>query len=264
MLEPTARKAAVRRAFDRAADGYDRAADIQRAACDRLAVLAHRHPPAHGATCVIDAGCGTGYGAAALTALCPAASRIGVDFAPAMLQQMRRVAGAVAPVCADIEALPLATGCADALWSSLAMQWCTPARVLAECARVLRPGGAGWIATLGPRTLYELRAAFAEVDGAAHVLDMHDAAVWCAAARGAGLAVLACESAELQAHAPNLRTLLHNIKAVGAQTVPGDRRRAPLGRSAWRRLEHAYEAYRDADGRLPATYDLILLALFRP
>jgi malonyl-CoA O-methyltransferase len=46
--------------------------------------------------------------------------------------------------------------------------------------------------------------------------------------------------------------------------VGSARRRAPLGRAAWRRLEAHYERHRRADGVLPASYEVILLALDKP
>ena len=80
--------------------------------------------------------------------------------------------GAVADAClaADIEALPFATQRFDAWWSSLSVQWCDPARVFAEAARVLRPQGRLAVSTLGPATFHELRSAFSTVDRYRHTL----------------------------------------------------------------------------------------------
>lgn len=269
MAEPPGHKRAVRAAFDRAAASYDSAADIQRQACDRLAAFAAREAPATAAVHALDAGCGTGYGLGKLARLCPVASVVALDFAPAMLQRAVAAVGdhsaaGPAALCADLEALPLAAGSLDAIWSSLALQWCEPDIVFAEFARTLRPGAVGWIATLGPRTLWELREAFATVDRAEHVLGFHAASAWVAAAAAAGLRCEALAGEALPALAPDLRTLLRNIKAIGAQTVPVGRRSAILGKAAWLRLEQAYERHRRSDGLLPATYDLIFLAVRKP
>lgn len=269
MSERRAHKHAVRRAFDRAAGSYDGAADVQRLACDRLAGFAAAHAPADSARIALDAGCGTGYGLAGLAELCPSALLVAFDFAPAMLRQTRDACRSVgearsALLCGDLEALPLAAGSIDAVWSSLALQWCDPHLVFAELARGLRGGGVGWIATLGPRTLWELRAAFAEVDEAEHVLRFHTAAVWQEAAVAAGLDCIAWREEAVPALAPDLRALLRSIKAIGAQTVAAGRRKATMGKAAWRRLEQAYERHRRDDGLLPATYDLILFAVRKP
>lgn len=267
MTERTRHKQSVRKAFDRAAESYDSAAAVQREICHRLTALASAQRPAAPVGRVLDAGCGTGYGLRLLAGEYPDAELIALDFAPAMLARVKSAADGhheVVPLCADLEALPLASGTIDAVWSSLALQWCEPSLTLAELARVLRPGGVAWIATLGPRTLWELREAFATVDRAEHVIRFHSAEQWIDHAQKAGLSVLAQDERPAFALATDLRRLLRDIKAIGAHHVGGERRRQPLGRAAWRTLEARYETHRRDDGLLPATYDLILLALKKP
>jgi ArsR family transcriptional regulator len=95
---------------------------------------------------VIDAGTGTG---AMLPVLGRASRRLlGVDHSPEMLARAaRRIASAgleqAVLLCADIAQLPCADATADAVCSVLALHHAPrPAAVLAEFARVLRPGGA--------------------------------------------------------------------------------------------------------------------------
>lgn len=272
MTERRSQKHLVRKAFDRAAERYDSAAAVQREACERLASFATRfvaESPGTGGI-VVDAGCGTGLGLPALAALRPGARVLAIDLAPAMLAQARRAAIALAPsaqlpaVCGDLEHLPLAGDSLALLWSSLALQWCAPQAAMREIARTLEPGGQAFIATLGPRTLHELEAAFAGIDQAEHRIAFHDAKTWAAHARSAGLDVAGLENFDIHALAPDLRKLLRDIKTIGASTVTGARRRTPLGRTAWQGLESRYEIHRRADGLLPATYELILLALRKP
>ncbi|MBI1907398.1 MAG: malonyl-ACP O-methyltransferase BioC [Rhodocyclales bacterium] len=257
-------KRAVRQAFNRAADSYDDAAAIQREICHALATLLDRHPPTRPVASILDAGCGTGYGLGLLAQRFPEARRVALDFAPAML---RRIPAAQPPesphlpVCADLEALPLAPESMDAVWSSLTLQWCDPARALSEFARVLHPGAPAWLATLGPDTLWELREAFSAIDSAQHVIRFHDTSHWRQAASDAGFSVLEASTRPMYAVAPELRQLLRDIKAIGAHSVGPERRRQPLGRGAWRTLEARYEQHRRPDQLLPATYDVIFLAL---
>lgn len=263
MAESPHHKRAIRKAFDAAATTYDEAARVQREICERLAAFASSHERPVSPEIVVDAGCGTGFGLSFVADLCPGAALVAVDFAPSMLARLasRSLADTPAPLCADLEALPLRDASVDAIWSSLALQWCAPRLALREFARTLKAGGVAWIATLGPRTLWELRDAFAAVDDAEHVIRFHAAEAWLAVARGAGFDVLAHENRPIHALAPDLRSLLRDIKSIGAQTLGAGRRRQPLGRRAWRLLEARYEAHRRGDGLLPATYDAILLAL---
>lgn len=260
-------KEAVRRAFDRAAASYDSAAAVQREICHRLMSFASAHPPRQPVARLVDAGCGTGYGLGLLARQFPAAARIALDFAPAMLSALQAEADGAPPaslVCADVEALPLPDASVDLVWSSLTLQWCDPARALPEIARVLRPGGCAWLATLGPRTLWELRDAFRAVDTAEHVIGFRSLDAWVAVAIQSGFTLRASANSPAFAVGADLRALLRDIKAIGAHTVGAARRREPLGRSGWRTLESRYEAHRRPDGLLPATYDVIYLALERP
>ena len=117
MLPPTL-KQRVRESFDRAAGTYDGAARVQRHVCERLLEqLDLPGTPSH----VLDAGCGTGYGARLLRTRWPDLSVIGVDFAPSML----KLAGHDLDACftADIEALPFDAETFGLWWSSLSIQW---------------------------------------------------------------------------------------------------------------------------------------------
>ncbi len=257
MTDHPAPKHAVRAAFDKAADGYDAVATVQRAACDRLlslAIDAAAARPAFAPRRILDAGCGTGYALPGLARAFPAAELIALDFAPAMLR--RHPPGLARALCADLEHLPLADGSLDAIWSSYALQWCTPQRALPALARSLRRGGQLWIATLGPGTLAELRDAFREVDDDEHVLRFEPPQALVDAAEAAGLRLIGSRRETLRAWAPDLRSLLADIKTLGAHQT-GARRR-PLGKSAWAALGAAYEKHRGPAG-LPASYDTFWL-----
>lgn len=254
MTDAPAPKRAVRAAFDKAAGSYDAVASVQRAACDQLLTLAREQGFAPER--ILDAGCGTGYALSGLQRSFPKAELLALDFAPAMLRQ--HPPGLALPLCADLEQLPIADNSLDALWSSYALQWCNPRKAFPELARSLRPGGQLWIATLGPGTLGELRDAFSHVDTEEHVLRFQPPEVIEDAAEEAGLRVLRSERDNLYAWAPDLRSLLRDIKTLGAHQTGAPRRRAPLGKAAWARLAAAYEAHRTPAG-LPASYDTFWL-----
>jgi malonyl-CoA O-methyltransferase len=50
--------------------------------------------------------------------------------------------------------------------------------------------------------------------------------------------------------------LMRDLKGIGAHNAAAARKRGLLGKSAWARLEHAYETHR-LEGRLPATFEVI-------
>lgn len=262
-------KHAVRQAFDRAAQSYTEAAVLQREIGARLAerLACMRIAPAR----VLDAGCGTGLALATLQNAYPRARIVGLDLAHAMLRkacepqprpwwQRLRPRPQRAPfdaVCADIERLPLAAASIDLVWSNLALQWTELAAALRELRRVLRPGGLFVFSTFGPDTLKELRTAFATVDEYPHVnrfIDMHD--IGDALLRH-GFVHPVMEMEYLTLTYRDLSCLLHDLKALGAHTVLDGRRTGLFGKTAWQRLQSAYEPYRRDDGRLPATWEVI-------
>lgn len=246
----------VRRAFARAAHRYDAAAGFQRTAGEALlAGLPGEAAPAR----ILDLGCGTGHGLELLAARWPAAELIAADFALPMVASVVAVAKG-RRLCADAEALPLAEASVDLVWANLVMQWCDPARFLAEAARVLRPGGRLAAATLGPGTFAELRAAFAAADDRRHTIDFAAPAALAAAAEAAGLRHVNVQARPTTLHHADVRGLLAGVREIGANMLPGVPGRAPglMGKAAWRRFEAAYETLRTPAG-LPLTYDTILL-----
>lgn len=245
-------KQRVRDSFDRAASSYDGAAIVQRQVCERLLGLLDLPAPAPR---ILDAGCGTGYGARLLRARWPQAHITAVDFAPAMLALARPHAEQCC--AADIEALPLPGACLDAWWSSLSIQWCDAERVFAEAARVLRPGGRLAVSTLAPGTFAELRAAFSGIDHYRHTITFAQPQAIADALAGAGFSHIALHRATLTMHYPDLKALLRAVKAIGANPVGGGARSGLMGRATWQALQAAYEHQRTPAG-LPASYDVLL------
>jgi malonyl-CoA O-methyltransferase len=224
---------------------------------------------------VLDVGSGTGYGLAHLRARYVEAELCALDIAPTMLAAARArlpqpswaqralahltsmPSPAAHPVCADMVRLPFAPNSMNLVWSSLALQWAHDLEAtLKGFHRVLAPGGLLMFATFGPDTLKELRAAFAVVDDAPHVnrfVDLHDIGDMLI---HAGFASPVMEMDMLTLTYADLRALMRDLKGIGAHNAATTRRRGLLGKSAWARLEQAYESNRH-EGRLPATFEVI-------
>ncbi|HRD94367.1 malonyl-ACP O-methyltransferase BioC [Accumulibacter sp.] len=242
----------VRESFERAAASYDDAAVLQRQVCEALlANFAVDPPPLD----LLDAGCGTGYGARLLRARWPQLQITAIDFAATMLAVARHDADVC--LAADIQALPCQDESFAAWWSNLTVQWCAIDQVLGEARRVLRPGGRLALSTLGPDTFHELREAFKDVDRHRHTLTFSEPAAIGDALLRAGFAEIELQRQTVCLHYPDLKTLLRAIKEIGANSVGEGARNGLLGRSAWQRVQAAYEQHRTPAG-LPARYDVIL------
>lgn len=265
--------AEVRRAFGHAAASYDAHAVLQREVCDRLLERLDYMTLQPGR--VLDVGSGTGYGLAHLRARYAEAECCAIDIAPAMLSAARarlpqptwaqRALQRLTPnpsrlthlLCADMERLPLAPNSMNLVWSSLALQWAHDLEAtLKGFHQVLAPGGLLMFATFGPDTLKELRSAFAAVDDAPHVnsfIDLHDIGDMLI---HAGFASPVMEMDMLTLTYDDLKSLMRDLKGIGAHNAVATRKRGLLGKSAWARLEQAYELHR-IEGRLPATFEVV-------
>lgn len=258
--KPDIDKERVRRAFDRAAARYDDSAVLQREIgrrmAERLAVV--KLQPA----VVLDAGAGTGWQIDQLMRRYRKAQVVALDFAPAMLQRAkRRGSWRRRPQCVggDLEHLPLRSQSVDLLYSNLALQWMANIeRAFNECLRVLRPGGLFTFSTFGPDTLKELRAAWQHADGVVtHVsgfYDLHDVGDMLVRSQFAD-PVMDVEYVELTYD--DVAAVMRDIKAIGAGNATRDRRRALTGKTRLAVVQAGYEKYRNAQGRLPATYEVV-------
>jgi malonyl-CoA O-methyltransferase len=253
-------KRAARRAFERAAASYDEAAVLQREIGSRMLERLDyvRLKP----QTVLDLGCGTGQGIDALAKRWRKSKIIALDLAESMLQRARRRGAWLNrpwPLCADLEALPLADDSIDLVISNASLQWAGDLpRAFTELRRVLRPEGLLMFTTFGPDTLIELRRAWALADAGAHAhvspfLDMHDIGD---ALMRAGFADPVMDAERITMTYESVHGLMRDLKAIGGRNALQDRPRGMTGRQRLSALEQAYEQER-RDGRLPSTWEVV-------
>lgn len=263
-------KQQVRRSFDRAAKHYDGAAVLQREVADRMLERLDlvKLAPLH----VLDAGCGTGYAGPRLRSRFKSAKLVELDIAVSMLQVAaskislaNRLLGKTNwQICADVEALPLASASVDLVWSSLAIQWLNePDTAFREFHRVLKPEGLLMFSSLGPDTLIELKQAFANVDDRPHVnqfIDMHDLGD---ALSQAGFSSPVMDMEKIVLTYSDVKAVMHDLKSIGAHNVTTGRPRGLMGKTAFANACDTYERLRK-DGKLPATYEVVYGHAWKP
>lgn len=247
-------KRQVAASFSRAAESYDSVAALQRTVgTELLAQLPAVCEPQRW----LDLGCGTGYFSRALGERFAASEGVALDIAEGMLRHARPLAGAQQFIAGDAERLPLQGASCDLLFSSLALQWCADfAAVLSEAERVLRPGGVLAFSSLCVGTLQELRDSWQAVDGFVHVnrfRRFEDYQQLCAAS---GMQVASLQTQAEVLHYPDLRSLTHELKALGAHNLNPGRPGGLTGRARMLALLKAYEQFRQPQG-LPATYQVV-------
>lgn len=253
-------KRQVAASFSRAAASYDSVAALQRAVGHSLL---ERLPQPLTAARWLDLGSGTGFFSRILAERCGDGG-VAVDLAEGMLAHARQQGAARHHVAGDAERLPLRDGCFELIFSSLALQWCGQfSAVLSEAARVLRPGGMFAFSSLCVGTLDELRASWQAVDGQVHVNRFRHFDDYQRLTAASPLQVLDLQRQAHVLHYPDVRSLTHELKALGAHNLNPGRPSGLTGRARIDAMLRAYENFRDAQG-LPATYQVVYGVLRKP
>lgn len=250
----------VRRSFERAADAYDSTAVLQQEIGNRL--LSRLDYIRMQPQTVLDLGAGTGLMSKALSNYYKKTRIVALDFALPMLEKVKRhrtgLFRRMECVCADALKLPFPDASFDLVFSNLMLQWCHPVDdYFREIRRILRPDGLLMFATFGPDTLRELRQAWSESDQKVRVhqfTDMHDLGD---ALLHSGFAEPVMDMEMLCATYADTGTLLRDIRGVGASYADINRPRGLLGKASYQAFQQSYEQFRDEDGKLPATYEVV-------
>ena len=254
--------------FSKAASAYDASANVQKRIASTLLkslqkTIGEQEREANDLH-LVDAGCGTGFWTAQLAEVSPHVT--GVDIASGMLSFAKAEHPSVAHwLCDDLENMQLLIEQTDFIFSSLAVQWCeTLEHLLSHWYSLLRPGGQIFLATLGPKTLYELDQSFQEVDDTPHVNRFLS---WQSVEQqlsSSPLEIVQMERVQEVEYYDDVLTLMHDLKNIGAQTVIANTQPKPLTKTKLTALKQAYEYYRNDKGKLPANYDVFYLQLRKP
>jgi len=251
----------ARRRFERAAATVDDADCVAAEAASRL--LERLGWFSITPRVVLDLGAGTGRATAALARVFPDARTVALDVSQALVARAAAGSEAIARVVADAQRLPCVDASVDIVFANLLLPWVEPDRVLAECVRVLRPGGLALMTTLGPDTLTELRRAWARVDDFIHVhgfIDLHD--IGDLAAR-AGFVEPVVDVDRLTLAYPSVAALVSDLRAAGVANSAVGRCPGLVGRGRWAAFEAALAASAVAS-RIAVSVELVFLQAWAP
>ena len=228
---------------------------------DRLDDVRRRFPVA------LDLGCHRGECSALLAGRAGIETLIQCDLSAAMV-----ASGAGLRVVADEEALPFDTASLDLVVSALSLHWVNdlPGALL-QIRRALKPDGLFLAAMLGGDTLRELRLALADAELAEEgglsprispFADVRDVGNLLQRA-GFALPVVDIETITVS-YADPFR-LLADLRGMGETNAVALRRKAPSRRATlFRALEIYRSRFAGADGRVPATFQVIFLIAWAP
>ncbi|MBL4744041.1 MAG: malonyl-ACP O-methyltransferase BioC, partial [Cycloclasticus sp.] len=211
---------------------------------------------------VLDIGAGTGYLTNKLANTFQSNQSnelIALDIAPDMLKTAIKATAQhlLNFICADAEVLPLANNTINAIFSNLAFQWSTDlATLFSECYRVLDADGVMAFSSFGPKTLLELNQAWAAADDHVHVNSFIDATEIEQQLSAVGFQAIDVVYEELTFYYPSAKSLMRDLKGMGAHNINEQRKKGLMGVSAFKRMLLSYEQLRDKKG-LPATFQAV-------
>ncbi|MGA0601825.1 methyltransferase domain-containing protein [Caulobacter sp. KR2-114] len=258
-----------RRRLARAARGYAGADFLKRRAAedivDRLGAIQRQFPLA------ADLGARSGVFARALAGQPDVAGKIDTlietDLAPAML-----AGRAGLRLVLDEERLPFAEASLDLAVSSLALHWANDlVGTLIQVRRTLKPDGLFIGAILGGATLTELRQVLLQAESelapgvGPRVSPFADAYDGAALLQRAGFALPVSDVDRVTVRYAHPLRLLADLRAMGETNVLVERPRGPLTRAILGRAVELYvQRFAEADGRVPATFEIITLTGWAP
>jgi SAM-dependent methyltransferase len=177
-----------------------------------------------------------------------------------------------AQVVPDDETLSIAPATYDLVVHSLSLHWADdPVGQLIQCRHALKPDGLFLGATLGGRTLEELRSVLAEAEIAQtgglspRIVPMAEIRDLGALMQRAGFALPVADSITLPATYRDMHHLMRDLRQMGEGNALADRHRSFLPRSILNRAAETYAAHFPApNGRIKATFEVVMLTGWAP
>ena len=146
-----------------------------------------------------------------------------------------------------------------------------PVGQIVQCRRALAPDGLFLAALFGGRTLHELRASLAEAEVALtgglspRIAPMAEIRELGGLLQRAGLALPVADSLMQEVRYATPLGLMHDLRAMGEGNALAARRRRAAPRSLFAEAARRYsEAFAGADGRVPASFEMIFLTGWAP
>lgn len=176
-----------------------------------------------------------------------------------------------AHVVPDTETLNLTPGAHDLVIHAMGMHWANdPVGQIAQSRRALKPDGLFLAVFFGGQTLQELRdvltrAEAAETGGLSpRIAPMGEIRDLGSLLQRAGFALPVADSTTVNVTYETAFHLMRDIRAMGEANALAQRNRLPLRRGVATRAGEFYHDLYGKDGRIPATFELIVLTGWAP
>jgi len=197
---------------------------------------------------------------------------------PLIAEQLRAagietvVAGEAGPLTVDLEVLPFAPASFDLVISSLAFHWVNdlPGTLL-QLRHILKPDGLLLVNLFAGATLESLRIALLEAEAAVEngasprVSPFADPSDLAGLLQRAGFALPVVDSDRLTVDYPDAWKLMRDLRAMGETNATQPRHRHFTRRATLLRAAEIYrERFGNAEGRIPAEFEIVTLTAWAP
>ncbi|KIC18255.1 MULTISPECIES: methyltransferase domain-containing protein [unclassified Leisingera] len=177
-----------------------------------------------------------------------------------------------AKVVADEDVLDLKEGTHDVVIHAMCLHWSNdPVGQLIQCRRALKEDGLLLVILLGGQTLHELRVAMAEAETVVlgglspRIAPMGEIRDLGGLLQRAGFALPVADLVPLTAEYRDLTHLVHDLRGMGETNTLAQRLKRTPPRGLFHLADHIYrEHFANAEGRLPATFELVCLTGWSP
>jgi SAM-dependent methyltransferase len=217
----------------------------------------------------LDIGCHSGQ----LAAMLPT-GRVGQLFSfDRSLAMVTSIEGQeVSTFVGDEEMIPIADNSMDLVLSCLDLQWVNDLPgSLAQIRRILKPDGLFLAAVVGGESLTELRQSLLQAETAVSggvsprvlpMIDLRDAG---ALLQRAGFALPVVDVDELTFEYNDPFALIRELRGLGWQNALSARRKNFTARAVFSAMaEHYFADFANAEGRLPASFQILYLTAWAP
>jgi SAM-dependent methyltransferase len=175
------------------------------------------------------------------------------------------------PSVQDAETLALQPKAHDLVVHALALHWANdPVGQLVQCRLALQPDGWFIGLTFGGQTLQELRACLAEAEVevtgglSPRVLPMGEIRDLGALLQRAGFGLPVADAFTTTVRYRDAWHLMRDLRAMGEGNALAARLRHPTRRKVFERAAEIYQALQGPDGRIPATFEIVVLTGWAP
>lgn len=176
-----------------------------------------------------------------------------------------------AVISGDSDILELSESSHDLVVHSHALHWADdPVGQLVQCRRALKPDGFFLASFFGGQTLKELRATLAQAESdltgglSPRVVPMAEIRESGALLQRAGFSLPVADTYTLSVSYQSPFDLMHELRNMGEANALTARLRAPTRRRVLLRAAELYVDAFGADGRIPATFDIVVLTGWSP